>query len=80
WMSILEVAHTLECPSVRKLAINQITSLASAVDKVVLGHKYDVAEWVTEGYIELCQRKASLSSEEGHRLGVDDVVHISNIR
>ncbi|TFK62963.1 hypothetical protein BDN72DRAFT_341457 [Pluteus cervinus] len=80
WTSVLHISHKLQCPSVRKLAINQMTPLTSAVDKVVLGHKYDISEWVSEGYIALCQREAPISAEEGHRLGVEDVVHISNIR
>ncbi|KIL56503.1 hypothetical protein M378DRAFT_113407 [Amanita muscaria Koide BX008] len=47
---------------------------------VVLGRQYNIPNILLLGYATLCQGTTPLSSEEGRRLGVEDVVNIYRIR
>ncbi|TFK62675.1 hypothetical protein BDN72DRAFT_964397 [Pluteus cervinus] len=80
WASVLHVANVLDFPAIRKLAIDQLESVASPIDRIVLGRKYDFSKLVASGYVELCQRKAPITLLEGHSLGMSDVIDISSIR
>lgn len=65
---------------IRELAVSKLTSLASAVDKLALGHEFGVTEWLAAGYAELCTRRHPLSVEEGRKLGVEAVVRIAEMK
>ncbi|TFK67232.1 hypothetical protein BDN72DRAFT_843328 [Pluteus cervinus] len=80
WTSVLQVAHNWGFLSIRNHAIARLKSLTTSVDKVVLGKKYEVPEWKAIGYSELCYRESPIDRREGARLGLDDVIDISNIR
>ncbi|KIL60496.1 hypothetical protein M378DRAFT_168101 [Amanita muscaria Koide BX008] len=47
---------------------------------IVLGRQYNILGVLLIGYATLCQATTPLSSEEGRRLGVEDVVNIYRIR
>ncbi|EIM82304.1 uncharacterized protein STEHIDRAFT_40441, partial [Stereum hirsutum FP-91666 SS1] len=80
WAAVLHLATLWDFPSIRELAIECFTPSASDVDKVVLGHRYGHEEWLLPGYTGLCGRKEPLTREEGAKLGVDDVVAITQVR
>ncbi|KAF7981015.1 hypothetical protein HWV62_35857 [Athelia sp. TMB] len=80
WTAILTLADMWAFTTIRALAIKQITPIASAVDKIVLGRRFNMHEWMCDGYVAVCSRDSVLTMEEGRRLGVEDVVRIVGIR
>jgi hypothetical protein len=50
------------------------------LDKVVLAHKYGIKEWYLRTYIALVTRPASLTYEEGEKLGFDFALKIAKVR
>ncbi|KAF7980525.1 hypothetical protein HWV62_37649 [Athelia sp. TMB] len=80
WTAILSLAESWSFKSIRALAIKQLNTIASVIDKIVLGRQYGIDHWLHNAYSVLCARPAALNMEEGRRLGVDDVVRISTLR
>lgn len=80
WSAILQLADTWHFKSIRTLAIKQLAPIASHIDKIVLGRKYGVDEWLADAYEAVCLRDGPLTLEEGRRLGVDDVIRVNTIR
>ena len=66
--------------SIRTLAIERLSTIAGPVDKVVLGHAFDVSHWLPEAYLAVCDRAEPLTIDEGGRLGLKDVVRINAAR
>ncbi|KAF7970472.1 hypothetical protein HWV62_33891 [Athelia sp. TMB] len=80
WTSILHLAAKWEFESIKWLAIDNLTANAVPVDKIVLGRRYGISEWLPGAYEAVCMRETSLTVEEGIKLGVEDVVKISAAR
>ncbi|EED79685.1 predicted protein [Postia placenta Mad-698-R] len=49
-------------------------------DRVLLARQFDVSLWLGPAYLELCKRDESLTLDEGMRLGMRDVIMLSEIR
>lgn len=80
WSAILELAAKWHFLSIRNLAIRTLTSLASPIDKIVLGRKHGIIEWLNDAYEAVCLRSDSLSLEEGWKLQMEDIIKISSLR
>ncbi|KZT27205.1 hypothetical protein NEOLEDRAFT_1034811, partial [Neolentinus lepideus HHB14362 ss-1] len=80
WTSILALSTQWGFDTIRLLAIRELFPLATAVDKIVLAHKYDVKEWLLDAYKEVCLRKDSLSVEEAKRIGAEDTARVAIVR
>jgi hypothetical protein len=80
WASILELASKWEFQSLCKRAISELESLATPIEKVILGRKYDIPELCLPAYADLCQSTVPLTEEDGERLGLRDVIKIYCIR
>jgi len=81
WVSILDLAVKWKFESIRDLTIQQLVDLASPIDKIVIGRKYDAAAgWLSGAYQEVCRRSDALTLEEASRLCMADVVKISSLR
>ncbi|TFK62046.1 hypothetical protein BDN72DRAFT_740867, partial [Pluteus cervinus] len=80
WASILKVAHDWEFESIVKLALEKIEPVSSPVDKVVLGKAYNIPEWAIEARVLLCRREEPITLEEASRMGMEEVVNISQAR
>ncbi|KII95527.1 hypothetical protein PLICRDRAFT_34413 [Plicaturopsis crispa FD-325 SS-3] len=80
WTSILDLAVRWGFSSIRTLAIKQLTDLASPVDKIVLGRKYEITAWLAGAYDAILRRAAALSEEEGVRLGMREAMKIAKAR
>lgn len=76
WISILHVSANLGVVSGRRLAIIHLSTLASPIDKIDLGLKYHIVEWLPEAYHAVCMQSQPLNDEEARRLGVDQVMKI----
>jgi hypothetical protein len=79
WTSILDLAVKWDFESIKTLAIKELAPIASSIDKIILGRKYHVTEWLSEAYRDICLRQKPLTNEEGMRLGMEDVIKISAI-
>ena len=76
WKSILSISTRYEMTRVRNRAIREITNFTpriDSVDLVVLAVDHQVKAWLPIAYSRLCQRKETLTIEEGKRLGLETV-------
>lgn len=80
WSAILALASHWTFPSIKDLSIQKLLSIASPIDKIVLGRKYRIDDWLAGAYVEVCSREAALTEEEGDRLGMKDVIKITRLR
>jgi len=80
WGSVLDLAAEWNFQSIKHLAIDHIAQADAPVDKIVLGRKHNMVEWLGEAYEAVCKRKDPLTQQEGVRLGVEDVIRISAVR
>ncbi|KAJ6512513.1 hypothetical protein C8R45DRAFT_890243 [Mycena sanguinolenta] len=76
WASVLRLADKWGMQDIRRLAIAQLALCAGPVDKIVLGHQYEITEWLGPAYLALVIRKQSITVEEGAKLGVEALVRI----
>jgi hypothetical protein len=80
WTAVLNLAAMWKFESIKAFSIERLANLASPIDKIVLGRKHNVVEWLSGAYREVCERDGALTLEEAHRLGMEDVVRISSLR
>jgi hypothetical protein len=80
WTAILDLAASWNFKSIKALAIKQLACIASPIDKIVLGRKHNIEEWLGDAYEAVCVRDEPLTLEEGNRLGMEDVIKISATR
>lgn len=80
WSSVLDLAAKWKFESIKALAIEKLAVIASPIDKIVLGRRYNIVEWLKDAYKEVCERPSTLTLEEAMRLGMEDVVTISFLR
>jgi len=80
WTSILGLAAKWNFQSIKGLAIKQLAPITSSVDKVVLGRRHSITEWLSDAYSAICERRDALTLEEGIRLGMEDVIKIAAVR
>ena len=76
WKSILSISTRYEMTRVRDRAIKEImdfTPQIDSVDLVVLAVDHQVDHWLPIAYSRLCQRKETLTVQEGKRLGLETV-------
>jgi hypothetical protein len=80
WTGILNLAANWNFTSIKALAIKNLSSIASPIDKIVLGRMHDVKEWLGDAYEAVCLRDDPLTLDDGVRLGMEDVIKISATR
>ncbi|KAF9262674.1 hypothetical protein L218DRAFT_867238 [Marasmius fiardii PR-910] len=81
WISILDLSTRWDFTSLRELSITRVFQvLDDPSDRIVLGIRYDVTDWLVSAYTELCERKEPLTLEEGRKVGVDIAVTIAQVR
>ncbi|KZP06387.1 hypothetical protein FIBSPDRAFT_842179 [Athelia psychrophila] len=80
WTSVLHLAAKWGFESIQLLAIDKLTATAIPVDKIVLGRRYGILDWLPGAYEAVCTRADPLTVEEGMKLGVEDIIKISAAR
>ncbi|KAJ6593211.1 hypothetical protein B0H19DRAFT_920617 [Mycena capillaripes] len=80
WASVLTVADNAKMHDIRRLAIDQLARCAGPIDKITLGHRYDVKQWLGPAYLSLAMRKEPISAAEGAKLGVDALVRVAALK
>lgn len=76
----MHLAAKWEFENIRLLAVDNLTAHALPVDKIVLGRRYGITDWLAGAYEAVCTRADPLTMDEGIQLGVEDVVRISAAR
>lgn len=56
WTLILYLAAKWEFENIRFLAIDSLTAHALPIDKIVLGCRYGITEWLPGAYEVVCTR------------------------
>ncbi|KZP17559.1 hypothetical protein FIBSPDRAFT_830342 [Athelia psychrophila] len=80
WTSVLHLAAKWGFESIQLLAIDKLTATAIHIDKIVLGRRYGISDWLPGAYEAVCTRADPLTVEEGMKLGVEDIIKISAAR
>ncbi|KAJ6497429.1 hypothetical protein C8R45DRAFT_926141 [Mycena sanguinolenta] len=80
WASVLTVANNVGMEDIRRLAISRLADVAGPVDKIVLGHKFNINEWLAPAYLALAMRTESVTPAEGAKLGVDALVRLAALQ
>jgi hypothetical protein len=80
WTSVLDLAAKWKFESIRAFAIKQLESIASPIDKIVIGRKHNILDWLVGAYGAVCERTDALTLVEATLLGMEDVVKISSLR
>ncbi|KZP11845.1 hypothetical protein FIBSPDRAFT_799817, partial [Athelia psychrophila] len=80
WTSILHLAAKWGFENIKLLATDNLTANATPIDKIVLGRRYGIIDWLSGAYEAVCTRADPLTVEEGMKLGVEDTVKISAAR
>lgn len=80
WSSILYLAEKWGFKSITLLAIDNLMVHATPIDKIVLGRRHGLTDWLPAAYEAVCTRVDPLTVEEGMKLGVEDTVRIAAAR
>jgi hypothetical protein len=80
WIDVLHLSSKWDYTAIRSAALQAIFPLASCVDKIVLAREYSLNDWMPSAVGELVTRKAGLTLDEGHRLGMEVVIAVAEAR
>ncbi|KAF8636869.1 hypothetical protein AX16_010927 [Volvariella volvacea WC 439] len=80
WASVLCVSSHLSFQSIRSLSADKLSHVATPIDKIALGRRYGILHWLRDAYRAICTRQATLTKEEGRKIGVDEVIGIMEAR
>ena len=79
WHKLLVISSKVGCKELRTKAIDELTARktrVSSVDRIVLGNKHIVPQWLPEAYADLFVREGHLTVEEGEKLGLEIAVKV----
>lgn len=79
WTSVLNLAAKFQFKSIRNLAISHLSTIASPIDKIVLGRKHTIVDWLSYGYRSTCERNEMLTMQEMERLDKKDLLKMANL-
>ncbi|KAK0212349.1 hypothetical protein DFS33DRAFT_19484 [Desarmillaria ectypa] len=83
WLSVVKLSSLWRLADTRNIAISRLTTLLwkiDPVDRVVLGRKYSVAQWLSSGFVDLVHRVELISQEEAEKIGLDTAHQIQRVR
>lgn len=80
WSAVLRLASEWSFEDIRSLAIERLEPLATPVDRITLSHTFNIPQWLSGAYVELCQRPRSLAAADIRVLAAEDVELIMAVR
>ncbi|KAF9556250.1 hypothetical protein CPC08DRAFT_612832, partial [Agrocybe pediades] len=82
WSSLLSLAIKWEMPQVKALALQKLSPITSAAQKIGIAMKNGMRrhEWLLPAYTELCSRRAPLLFEEAEELDLQNVIKIWQVQ
>lgn len=79
WCELLVLSSKLGCKELRTRAIEELIAKKTEVlpvDRIELGNKYQITQWLPEAYAHLFVREDHLTVKEGEKLGLDITVKV----
>ncbi|KAH9998844.1 hypothetical protein BJV74DRAFT_767551 [Russula compacta] len=81
WSSILDLSTRWDFTSIRDLAIRYLKLMPlTSNQRLILGRKYAVEQWILPALQELCERPLPLTLDEARLMDFEDVVLIGSVR
>jgi hypothetical protein len=80
WTNALHLSHLWDFSSIRTLAIDRLSVLTTAMDRIVLGHEYSVVGWLSDAYLDVCEQPKLPSDEELEHLDKKDLMRLMRAR
>jgi hypothetical protein len=84
WIFVLDFSMTilnLEIPEIRKAALGAISVMQlGPVEKILLGRRCKVKEWLIEGYLMLVKQEESIPTHDDNVLGVEATLRLLRMR
>jgi hypothetical protein len=80
WISVLEYARLFQIESFRRFCVEKLAPITSAVDKIVYGRAFDIAEWMSDAYRDICEQPDWPVDDDCRRLGLEAVMNIARAR
>jgi hypothetical protein len=77
--SILDLSTRWGFATIRKMAIRCLKP-PTPLQRLVLGRKYAIEEWILPALQELCERPLPLASDEARLLTIEDVILVGSVR
>jgi len=77
--SILELSTRWSFTSIRELAIRRLEP-PTPHQRLILGRKYGVDQWITLALQDLCERSQPLNPDEARQMDFEDVVLVWSVR
>ena len=81
-LDLLSISTFYDFGSVREYAIQTIEENGGLdpIDKIYYANQFDIPQWLTPGYKELCQRHAALTISEAERIGLPTAIRVAKAR
>lgn len=81
WEAILSISQRFAFDTVRKRCIEKLSPhKKDPVERVLFAWKYDIHDWLVQGFEALCQRSKPLSIEEAEKLGLHTATRLAHAR
>ncbi|KAG8967799.1 hypothetical protein FRC05_001895 [Tulasnella sp. 425] len=81
WLEAFEIATLWGFEQLRAYIIKTMDSIAQdPSERILVADQCGLTEWLYPAYAKLCARDASLTAEEGRRLGFERLAALSRIR
>ncbi|PCH36775.1 hypothetical protein WOLCODRAFT_109167 [Wolfiporia cocos MD-104 SS10] len=83
WVDILSMSTRFICDKIRDHAIREIDQhrpRINPIEKIILGFRFHVPQWLLPSYVAICQRGHPLEVEEAHKLGLELSVQLASAR
>lgn len=75
----MNLAAKFQFESIKNLAIGRLSSIASPIDKIMLGRKHTIVNWLDDGYKSFCERTNPLEMQEMKQLDEGDLLKMINM-
>lgn len=81
WIALLSISTRFVFDKIRDMAITELSStMLDPIKKITLATKYNIPQWLSSAYVDLCKRPEPLNDEEAETLGLRNVVRVARAR
>lgn len=80
WSDLLSISTRFCFDKIRQRAIIQLSSSLTPIEKIYHGKKYDVPNWLREGYQSVCKRAQPLDLPEAEKIGWETAIMLAKAR
>lgn len=81
WVALLSISTRYVFDKIRELAIVEISAkMLDPVKKITLANKYNIPQWLSSAYLDLCKRPEPITDVEAETLGLRTLVRVARAR